>query len=46
MCCYRVYFLDAKDNCQNEKLVVAECVNDIYEYMHGLGHYVLRIEEA
>ena len=43
---YRVSFLDVRDGCPNQKILVAPCVDDIYVYMHGLGHYVTKIENA
>lgn len=43
---YRVIFLDVADNCHNEKLLEAECADDIYAYMEHFGHSVLAVDEV
>lgn len=43
---YQVHFIDARDNCPNQKMLEADCVDDIYDYMHKQGHYVLKIIEV
>lgn len=41
---YRVYFIDKRDGLPNEKLLKANCIEDIYTYMNG--HKIIHIEEV
>lgn len=40
---YRVFFIDARDNMFNCKLLEAESTKNIYEYMEKEGHEVVSI---
>lgn len=41
---YRVTFVDANHGGYNQKLLEADCVEDIYAYMDELGHEVISVE--
>ena len=43
---YRVYFIDARDGFPNQKLLEADHVDNIYNYMEYLGHTVTKVEEV
>ena len=42
---YSVHFIDGRDGYPNHKLLVANSEQDIYAYMHNLGHTVITVEE-
>lgn len=41
---YSVHFIDHKNGGYNHKLLEAENIGDIYEYMTSLGHEITSIE--
>lgn len=43
---YRVSFIDARDGYPNQKLLEADTIQDIYDYMSTLGHTVTSIERV
>ena len=40
---YRVHFIDARHNVPNVKLLEADCVGDVFDYMPELGYKILHI---
>lgn len=42
---YRVHYMDTRYQVPNVKLLEADCVNDVMEYMADIGLEVLQIEE-
>lgn len=41
---YSVHYIDHKDGLYNHKLLEADNIEDIYEYMESLGHKITSIE--
>ena len=42
---YSVHFIDCKDGLPNHKLLEANSMNDVQQYMEELGHAVVSITE-
>ena len=43
---YRVSFIDARDGYPNQKLLEAECLDDIISYMETMGHKITGVAEV